>query len=345
MNVMKFSVLDQSPSRAGVTPDHSIRESIALAQACEGFGYHRYWVSEHHNSEAVAGSAPEILIAAIAATTSRIRVGSAGIMLPHYSALKVAEQFRVLEAIAPGRIDLGVGRAPGSDGRTAFALNPNAAQAADAFPAQVRDLQAWSGGFDLPADHPFRTIHAEPTGPGAPEVWILGSSDYGAQLAAWFGLPYCFAYFFNDGQGAAEALSLYKAHFKPSPFLSAPYAAVTVWAFAAETQAEADYVYQSRALARLARDRGKFIALPSPEEAAAYPATDVERARMAQIKSRALSGAAPDVAAKLRALGAELGVQEIAITTTAYDPAARVKSYALLARELGLANRELALAS
>jgi luciferase family oxidoreductase group 1 len=188
-------------------------------------------------------------------------------------------------------------------------------------------------------------IHAEPTGPGAPEIWILGSSDYGAQLAAWFGLPYCFAYFFNDGQGAEEALTLYRTHFKPSAFLSAPYAAVTVWAFAAETQADADHFYQSRALARLARDRGNFIALPSPEDAAAYPATDVERARMAQIKSRALSGTAPDIATKLRALGAELGVQEIAITTTAYEPAARQKSYAVLARELGLSNAKLALAS
>ncbi len=143
---MKLSVLDQSPARSGVSPDVSIRETIALAQACESYGYHRYWLSEHHSSDSVAGSAPEVLLAALAATTHTIRLGSAGIMLPHYSALKVAEQFRVLEAIAPGRIDLGVGRAPGSDGRTAFALNPNAAQAADEFPARLRDLQAWCAG-------------------------------------------------------------------------------------------------------------------------------------------------------------------------------------------------------
>src|SRR5271169_4720054 len=153
---MKWSVLDQSPSSAGSTQDVAIRASIALAQHCEELGYERYWVSEHHNSASIVGTAPEILIAAIAATTRRIRIGSAGIMLPHYAALKVAEQFRVLEAIAPGRIDLGVGRAPGSDGRTAMALNPNAAQAADDFPAQLRDLQAWSAGEELPVNHPFR---------------------------------------------------------------------------------------------------------------------------------------------------------------------------------------------
>jgi luciferase family oxidoreductase group 1 len=326
IQTMELSVLDQSPIRAGISPDVSIRESIALARDCEAFGYHRYWLSEHHNTEAVAGSAPEVLMAAIAATTARIRIGSAGIMLPHYSALKVAEQFRVLEAIAPGRIDLGVGRAPGSDGRTAFALNPNAAQAADAFPAQVRDLYAWTAGGELPANHPFRTIVAEPRGPYAPEIWILGSSNYGAQLAAHFGLPYCFAYFFSDGAGAEAALHIYRSSFQPSEILSAPHSAVTVWALAAETEAEADVHYQSRAVTMVMRDRGRFISLPSP----------------ARVKARAFTGAARDVAARLRALAAELQVDEMAITTACYDTAARVESYRLLAREFGLANAELA---
>src|ERR1700733_1607978 len=207
---MKWSVLDQSPGASGSSESAAIRHSLQLAQDCDRLGYERYWLSDHHNSDSQAGTAPEILIAAIAATTRRIRVGSAGVMLPHYSALKVAEQFRVLEAIAPGRIDLGVGRAPGSDQRTAFALNPNAAQAADAFPAQVRDLQSWVLGRELPLDHPFRGIQAQPAGPHGPEMWILGSSDYGAQLAAYFGLPYCFAYFFSDGYGAEQALDIYR---------------------------------------------------------------------------------------------------------------------------------------
>src|SRR5678816_840698 len=188
---MKLSVLDQSPSAEGNTQDQAIRESLALAQRCDELRYNRYWVSEHHNSGSIVGTAPEILMAAVAATTRRIRVGSAGVMLPHYSALKVAEQFRVLEALAPGRIDLGVGRAPGGDMRTARALNPNAAVAAEDFPVQVRDLHAWTSiGTHL-------GITAHPLGPHAPEIWILGSSDYGAQLAAHFGLPYAFAYFLS----------------------------------------------------------------------------------------------------------------------------------------------------
>ena len=331
---MRLSVLDQSPNRSGVSPDATIRESLELARACEAYGYHRYWLSEHHGSEAVAGSAPEILMAAIAATTARIRVGSAGIMLPHYSALKVAEQFRVLEAIAPGRIDMGVGRAPGTDGRTAMALNPSAGGMAENFPAQVRDLYAWTAGAEMPVNHPLRGVRAEPTGPFAPELWILGSSNYGAQLAAHFGLPYCFAYFFSEGQGAQEALDIYRENFKPSELLTAPHAAITVWAFAADTQETADYFYQSRAVFSVLRDQGRFTAQLSPEEAAAFPFTEEQRARAARRKERAFTGTAPDVAARLRALAAETGIAELVITTTAYDPAARQRSYELLAREM-----------
>ena len=176
---MKWSVLDQSPAKQGHSEDEAIRESLALAQACERLGFHRYWVSEHHNTEALAGTAPEILVAAIAATTRRIRVGSAGVMLPHYSALKVAEQFRVLEAIAPGRIDLGLGRAPGSDHQASLALNPHA-NAAEDFPRQVFELKQWLDDAPLPDDHPFRRVKAHPRGPGSPDIWILGSSNYGA---------------------------------------------------------------------------------------------------------------------------------------------------------------------
>ena len=228
---MKLSVLDQSTSSKGRPQSAAIRESIELAQHCDRLGYHRYWVSEHHNSDSIVGSAPEVLMAAIAATTERIRIGSAGVMLPHYSALKVAEQFRVLEGIAPGRIDLGVGRAPGSDRLTAMALNPYA-NAADEFPQQVIDLQAWVSGVPLQEGHPFRAIKAHPTGPTHPELWILGSSDYGAQLAAYYGLPYAFAYFITDGQGADQALDLYRRLYRPSPAHPEPQAVLCVWALA-----------------------------------------------------------------------------------------------------------------
>ena len=334
--MIRLSVLDQSTIVAGRSPDASIRESLELARHCEALGYARYWLAEHHNTASQAGSAPEILIAAIAATTSRIRVGSAGVMLPHYSALKVAEQFRVLEAIAPGRIDLGLGRAPGSDGRTAFALNPLADTAADHFPAQVRDLLDWVSGRRLVEGHPFRDVRAEPVGPTVPETWILGSSDYGAQVAAYFGLHYCFAHFITDGRGAQEALALYRQTYRPSERHPEPHAALCVWALAADNQAEAERLFSSRALWRLGRDRGVFLPLPAPDEAAAYPYSEAELARIARLRETALFGTAPAVGAGLRELAAAHGVEEIAILTTVHDPAARRRSYALLAEEFEL---------
>jgi luciferase family oxidoreductase group 1 len=332
--MLRLSVLDQSTVVSGRSPDASIRESIALAQHCEALGYERYWCAEHHNSDSQAGTAPEILIAAIAATTQRIRIGSAGVMLPHYSALKVAEQFRVLDAIAPGRIDLGLGRAPGSDGRTAYALNPRADTAADQFPADVRDLLAWLAGKKLIEGHPFRDIRAQPAGPTVPEVWILGSSDYGAQVAAYFGLPFCFAHFITDGRGVDQALAIYREGYRPSARHPTPHAAVCVWAMAAETPDEAAWLFRSREMWRLNRDRGVFTALASPEEAASHPLSETDKARLERLRSRALFGTPDVVADKLRALAAEHGIEEIAILTTLHDPHARRRSYELLANEM-----------
>ena len=334
--MLRFSVLDQSTVVTGRSPDTSIRESLALARHCESLGYHRYRCAEHHNSESQAGTAPEILITAIAATTSRIRVGSAGVMLPHYSSLKVAEQFRVLEAIAPGRIDLGLGRAPGSDGRTAFALKPLADTAAEHFPAQVRDLLAWVAGEKLIEGHPFRDVLAQPRGPSIPEVWVLGSSDYGAQVAAYFGLPFCFAHFITDGQGTEQALALYRDGYRPSRRHPAPHPAICVWAMAADTETEAARLFTSRELWRLARDRGVFTALPSPEEAAAHQYSDLECQRIERLRARSLYGTAPRVGARLRELAASYGVEEIAILTTLHDPDTRRRSYTLLAQEFRL---------
>jgi luciferase family oxidoreductase group 1 len=332
--MLRLSVLDQSTVVTGRSPDASIRESIRLAQHCEALGYSRYWCAEHHNSDSQAGTAPEILIAAIAATTQRIRVGSAGVMLPHYSALKVAEQFRVLDAIAPGRIDLGLGRAPGSDGRTAYALNPRADTASDQFPADVRDLLAWLSGTKLIENHPFREIRAQPGGPTTPEVWILGSSDYGAQVAAYFGLPFCFAHFITDGRGVEPAMAVYREGYRPSEAHPTPHAALCVWAMAADTQEEAARLFQSRLVSRMNRDRGIFAALPSPEEAMANVYSGGEAERAQRMQSRALFGTPDVVAGKLRALATTFDVEEIAVLTTLHDKQARRHSYALLAREM-----------
>lgn len=332
--MVRLSVLDQSTIVSGRSPDASIRESIALAKHCEALGYARYWCAEHHNSDSQAGTAPEILIAAIAATTKRIRVGSAGVMLPHYAALKVAEQFRVLEAIAPGRIDLGLGRAPGSDGLTAFALNPRAETAADQFPANVRNLLAWLEGRKLVEGHPFRDVRAQPAGPTTPEVWILGSSDYGAQVAAYFGLPFCFAHFISDRRGVGQALAIYRESYRPSARYPGPHAAICVWAMAAETQEEAAYLFRSREMWRLNRDRGLFTALLSPEEAAAHVLSESEQASLDRLRARSFQGTPDVVAGRLCALAAENGVEEIAVLTTLHDPEARRRSYTLLANEM-----------
>jgi luciferase family oxidoreductase group 1 len=333
---IRLSVLDQSPAIAGQTQADAIRETLALARHCEALGYHRYWVSEHHNHDTIVGTAPEILIAAIAATTQRIRVGSAGVMLPNYSALHVAEQFRVLEAIAPGRIDLGLGRAPGTDRRTMLALNPDAFQAGEDFPAHVRDLAAWLEGTALPETHPLHGVRAHPTGPTVPELWILGSSDYGARVAAHFGLPYCFAWFITDGRGAEAAMSIYRSGYQPSERHPEPHAAVCVWALAADTEDEATRLFTTRAKARIARDQGVLLPLSSPQELLARPWPAHELARLAQMREDAFVGTADRLGERLRRLARELQVQEIAVVTWTHELAARMHSYRLLAGEFGL---------
>jgi luciferase family oxidoreductase group 1 len=334
---MKLSVLDQSAAVAGRSEAESIRETLALAGHCEALGYHRFWLSEHHNIPAIVGTAPEVLMAAIAATTSRIRIGSAGVMLPHYSALKVAEQFRVLEALAPGRIDLGLGRAPGGDMRTAQALNPNGYGAAEDFPQQVRDLQAWvcapegEGGGEA-----YQGIHAHPHGPTSPEMWILGSSDYGAQLAAHFGLPYAFAYFFTDGQGAEQAMDLYRRLYRPSPRFPTPQSTLCVWALVADTEVQARHQALSRDRWRVDRNRGVFGPLRSPDEVAARGFQPADAPVLRTLRERAFVGTAAQVGAKLRALAADYGLSELVVNTWAHDPAVRRRSYTLLAQEFGL---------
>ncbi len=328
---MRLSVLDQSVAVAGRPHDESIRNTVALAQHCDGLGYERFWVSEHHNHPTIVGTAPEIVMAAIAARTGRIRIGSAGIMLPHYSAFKVAEVFRVLDALAPGRIDMGLGRAPGSDGRTAFALNPQANERPEYFPADVRDLDAWVHNEPLVDGHPFGTLQAYPQSATAPEVWILGSSDYGAQVAALFGLPYCYAWFFSDGAGGERAIELYKRTYKPSARHPEPHCGLCVWALAAPTAEEAQHHHTPRVLSRIRRDRGLLGPLASPEDAAKALATE-DQDRIRKIRERAFVGTGPEVMARIEALKAQVGVDEMAVVTWAYDEEVRRQSYSELAK-------------
>jgi luciferase family oxidoreductase group 1 len=332
---MRLSVLDQSISVSGRPQDLSIRNTVALAQYCETLGYDRFWVSEHHNHPTIVGTAPEIVMAAIAATTKRIRIGSAGIMLPHYSAFKVAEVFRVLDALAPGRIDMGLGRAPGSDGRTAFALNPAANERPEHFPSDVRDLMAWVHNEPLVQGHPFGSVQAFPQGDTAPEMWILGSSDYGAQVAALFGLPYCYAWFFSDGAGGQRAIDLYKRTYRPSTRHPTPRSALCVWALAAPTMEEAQYHFTSRALSRINRDKGLMGPLVSPDEAAAAPLTPHEQARMKEFRKDSFVGTGSEVMARIEGLRDQVGVDEMAVVTWTYDEEVRRKSYALLAEAGG----------
>ena len=333
-----LSVLDQSPIRAGGSPGEALAESVALAQACERWGYHRYWVAEHHSSEGLAGTAPEILVARLAAATTRMRVGSGGVMLSHYSALKVAETFRVLEALYPGRIDLGIGRAPGSDQRTARALQHGpGALGIEQFPDQIADLLAYLRD-ELPADHPFAGVHAQPRGMTMPEMWLLGSSDQSALYAAYFGCAFSFAHFITD-QGGPQVMDAYRRQFRPSVIRSAPQGSIGVFVLCADSEVEARRSASSRDLWRLRLDQGILAAIPPVEEAEAYPYSREERLRIAVNRRRQVVGAPEQVKAQLAVLGQAYGVDEFVIVSICYDFAARLRSYELLAQAFALAPR------
>lgn len=330
---MKLSVLDQSTAAEGVPAAQTIRDTVDMAVLAEDLGYHRFWVSEHHNHPVINGTAPEILMAAISQRTSRIRLGSAGVMLPHYAPLKVAEQFRVLESLAPGRIDMGLGRAPGGDSRTAYALNINANEDAEHFPTNVRDLMAWVSGQPLMDDHPFKDIVAHPEIDTAPEPWMLGTSNYGATVAAHFGIPYCFAHFITDGEGVAQTLKLYRDNYQPSERYPEPIANVCVWALAAETMDEAQHLFSSRAYNKVRRSLGDLKPIIAPENIDWDACSDAERQQRDKMKKVAIIGNDKTVAKKLRTLAAEYGVDEIVILTWTHSQDARRKSYTLLAEQ------------
>ncbi len=333
--MLSLSVLDQSPVRQGVTPRDALLETIELAKHCEALGYRRYWLAEHHATPALAGSAPEIMIARIAAETSRIRVGSGGVMLSHYSSLKVAEQFRVLETLYPGRIDLGIGRAPGSDQLTAAALaHGPGALGIEYFPNQIADLIGYLE-HTIPGDHPFSGIHLMPDGESLPEIWILGSSDQSAIFAAYFGRAFSFAHFITD-EGGPQIVAAYKAQFRPSEKLSLPQASIGVFVICAESGERARYLAASRDLSRLRQRQGHPMPFPPPEDALAYPYTEIERRFVEHSRRRQIVGTPDTVKPQLEALAEAYGVDEIVVLTITHDFAARKRSYALLAEAFGL---------
>ncbi|CAM3918573.1 LLM class flavin-dependent oxidoreductase [Cohnella lubricantis] len=332
---MILSVLDQSQICEGRTASQTLAETTRLAQLADELGYHRYWVSEHHASRALAHSSPEVLIAHLAAATSRIRVGSGGIMLPHYSAYKVAENFKLLEALHPGRIDLGLGRAPGGMPLSTRALQEGKFVDIDRYPEQVDDLNAYL--YDkLPAGHRFAGLQASPLIPTAPEVWLLGSSLGTAQIAARKGANYAYAQFFGV-PGSEDAVHYYKENFKPSERHPEPRALAAVMVICADTEEEASRLATSTDLFFLSLEQGRMLDwFPSVETAESYPYTDYDRERIRAVRQRRIIGTPAQVRARLLNMQDQFGIDEFMVVTLTHDFEARLKSYRLLAEAFGM---------
>ncbi len=340
---MQLSVLDQSPIISGQSPSRAIDETLKLARAAERLGYARYWLAEHHSIGALADPCPEILLARLGAETRRIRIGTGGVLLPYYSALKVAEVFRMLEALYPGRIDLGIGRAPGGDQRTARALSPGAFADAERFPEQVWELLGHLDGT-LPADHPHKRVRAMPEVPTAPELWLLGSSDYSGLLAAQFGVRFAFAHFIN-AQGGDAVMRAYRQRYQsraadsegPVPRERAAQGLVCVFAICAETDAEAERLAASIDLRRLHMAQGLDTPVPTLEEAGRHRYTAQERAYVESQRPRAVIGGPATCRAQLGALAERYAADELMLLTITGDYASRLASYELIADAFGLA--------
>jgi len=325
---MKFSVLDQSPMRSGGTAADALRETIELAQITERLGYHRFWVAEHHGSASFAGSSPEVLISAIAAHTSRIRVGSGGVMLMHYSPLKVAENFRLLETLYPGRIDLGVGRAPGSDGITALALAYGSKIGIEYFPAKLADLKAFISGTP-PYTEALERVRVTPEPATMPEIWMLASSEDGARLAAHFGLPMSFAHFIAP-ESAESSCQIYRDNFRPTDTCPAPRVSLGVFVLCADSDAEAQLLARCRDLWRARVERGEFGPFPSPAEALAHHMTPPEREKIASRRAHQILGTKEPVRAQLAALAVSCGAEELVVVSITHEFRQRVRCYELL---------------
>jgi luciferase family oxidoreductase group 1 len=339
--MIPLSVLDLSVVTSATRPAAALRNSIDLARHVDQLGYTRYWLAEHHNLASVASPAPDLMIGQIAAVTSNIRVGSGGVMLPNRAPLMVAERFKMLEALFPGRIDLGLGRAPGTDGATAYALRSRLdRREGDDFLERLHELTLWETR-DFPPEHPYNKVVAMPDDVPLPPIWLLGSSDYSSELAAQVGMGYAFAHHFAS-YDAVAALTNYHSRFRVTGWRQAPYGILAVAVVAAETDAEAERLATSMDLNRLRRDRGQYAPLPSPEEAMAYPYTEAERASVARNRSRLFVGSPATVMVKLQPMISESQADELMLVSAIFDHEARKKSYSLMAEAFGLGKKEAA---
>ncbi len=333
--MVPLSILDLSPVAAGSSGAASLHNSIDLARLADRLGYTRYWVAEHHNLPSIASSAPDIMIGQIAATTQRMRVGSGGVMLPNHAPLMVAERFKVLEALFPGRIDLGLGRAPGTDPVTSYALRRRQeAEGDDDFLQRFQELILFEHSA-FPEGHPFRAVRAMPQDVPLPPIWLLGSSGYSAQLAGMVGAGFSFAHHFAD-YDAASAMLGYRAAFKPSAARPTPYAILACAVVCADSDGAAQRLAATIDLNFVRRRRGEYLPLASPEEAEAFPYSAAERALIARNRERLFVGHKTTVISRLEPMIAATKADEVMVTTMIHDHGARRHSYELLADAFGL---------
>jgi luciferase family oxidoreductase group 1 len=327
-----LSVLDVAPVSAGSTAGDALRASLRLAQHVEQLGYHRFWVAEHHNMASIASSSPAVLLAHIASVTSTIRIGSGGVMLPNHAPLVVAEQFRMLEALHPGRVDLGIGRAPGTDQATARALRrTEAGLNAEEFPQELGDLMAY-----LKGEATFGaggSVAASPSPDTVPDVWLLGSSGYSAQVAGILGLPFAFAHHFSSAN-TLPAVDIYRSSFRPSEHLAKPYLMIAAMAIAADTDERAQWLAGPAGLAFLRMRTGRRGPLPTPEDAAEYPYTAMDLAFIADRQVGQAIGSVATVHEQLSALAEATEADELMLTSMLHDPPDRLHSFQLIADEL-----------
>jgi len=331
---LPFSVLDLSPIASDSSGPEALARTVDLARACEELGYRRYWLAEHHNTPGLASSAPEIMITHVAASTRTIRVGSGGVMLPNHPPLRIAESFRVLESLHPGRIDLGIGRAPGSDPMTAFALRRSQEGFSVELPSLITELLAYvDGGF--PEDHPFARVRAMPLETPLPPIWILGSSEESAHLAARIGCGYVFAHYMGPRK-AAPAMRAYRESFQPSASFSQPHAILGLSVICAQTTERAEFLSWSSVLGVMMLRSGRPGPLPTPEVGLAYDYSPHQQDQVRRFRRAQVVGTPDAVAARVTELVEDAAADEVMIMTSVHSHVERVRSYELVAEALAV---------